>query len=510
MTSTEGASERAEPPCIRPEPPVDAHSPGKATASGGCAVITDGGSKVTANGVHDLENRILRITGYYGYNRGYSSHKREDGSESNAETPGSETSDESRSYQTCTNTAVKVLGGLLLVLCVSSSWVGTTQVVKLTFQSFSCPFFISWFSSNWNIFFFPIYYSGLVVTTREKQTPIQKFRECSRLFGEDGMTLKLFVKRTAPFSILWTLTNYLYLMALKKLTATDVSALYCCHKAFVFLLSWIVLKDRFMGVRVRMKKTQRGLMSCKGLFVSHLQSINATDGSESPSADCGGHHGHHRYRDDGVRGRFPWGLLCGRGIGCGVRQHISSLQGAVQDVPGQCQHRRSGSLPFHHGLLQSHLHLLCAPHPLLHQSGALGLPVLATLGVPVWTGRTVAGVQHLGPRWRGADVPHSHLHRHTAQRPGKCSCGRFETRGDLQCRAPGGHLHHLPGLPAPAAPGGVGLGHPALPGLHRRQEARGARRGADGVQRQHSEPQPGQRHRLHSPGVSPAELWQRS
>lgn len=78
-------------------------------------------------------------------------------------------------------------------------------------------------------------------------------RECSKLFGEDGMTLKLFVKRTAPFSILWTLTNYLYLLALKKLTATDVSALYCCHKAFVFLLSWIVLKDRFMGVRVCMK-----------------------------------------------------------------------------------------------------------------------------------------------------------------------------------------------------------------------------------------------------------------
>lgn len=75
-------------------------------------------------------------------------------------------------------------------------------------------------------------------------------RECSRLFGEDGMTLMIFLKRTAPFSILWTLTNYLYLLALRKLTATDVSALYCCHKAFVFLLSWIVLKDRFMGVRV--------------------------------------------------------------------------------------------------------------------------------------------------------------------------------------------------------------------------------------------------------------------
>lgn len=100
----------------------------------------------------------------------------EDGSESHAETPGSETSRESHSYQTFTNTALKVLGGLLMVLCISSSWVGTTQVVKLTYQSFSCPFFISWFSSNWNILFFPIYYSGHVVLTREKQTPIQKFR----------------------------------------------------------------------------------------------------------------------------------------------------------------------------------------------------------------------------------------------------------------------------------------------------------------------------------------------
>ncbi|XP_017567308.1 solute carrier family 35 member F4 isoform X2 [Pygocentrus nattereri] len=206
--------------------------------------------KVTANGVHDIEDRILRMTGYYGYYPGYSSHRRDEGSDSHAETPASEASRERSSYQMCANVVLKVLGGLLVVLCVSSSWVGTTQVVQRTFKSFSCPFFISWFSTNWNILFFPLYYSGHVAITREKQTPIQKFRECSRLFGEEGMTLKLFLKRTAPFSILWTLTNYLYLLALRKLTATDVSALYCCHKAFVFLLSWIVLKDRFMGVRI--------------------------------------------------------------------------------------------------------------------------------------------------------------------------------------------------------------------------------------------------------------------
>ncbi|KAK5614452.1 hypothetical protein CRENBAI_024365 [Crenichthys baileyi] len=251
MLSTEDVLESGDQPCIQLEPLKSTYLPGKATPTGGSsAVLAENSPKVTANGLQDIEDRILRITGYYGYNPGYSSHKREDGSESCPETPASGTSIESRSYHTCASTALKVLGGLLMVLCVSSSWVGTTQVVKLTFQSFSCPFFISWFSSNWNILFFPIYYSGHVFTTGEKQTPIQKFRECSKLFGEDGMSLKLFVKRTAPFSILWTLTNYLYLLALKKLTATDVSALYCCHKAFVFLLSWIVLKDRFMGVRI--------------------------------------------------------------------------------------------------------------------------------------------------------------------------------------------------------------------------------------------------------------------
>ncbi|XP_043998554.1 solute carrier family 35 member F4 isoform X3 [Gambusia affinis] len=220
MLSTEGVLESGDQPCIQLEPLKSTHLPGKATPTGGSRdVLVENSPKVTTNGVHDIEDRILRITGYYGYNPGYSSHRREDDSESRPETPGSDISIETRSYQTCANTVLKVLGGLLMVL-------------------------------NWNILFFPIYYSGHVFTTGEKQTPIQKFRECSKLFGEDGMTLKLFVKRTAPFSILWTLTNYLYLLALKKLTATDVSALYCCYKAFVFLLSWIVLKDRFMGVRI--------------------------------------------------------------------------------------------------------------------------------------------------------------------------------------------------------------------------------------------------------------------
>lgn len=60
----------------------------------------------------------------------------------------------------------------------------------------------------------------------------------------------MFFTKAAPFGVLWTLTNYLYLHAIKKINTTDVSVLFCCNKAFVFLLSWIVLRDRFMGVRV--------------------------------------------------------------------------------------------------------------------------------------------------------------------------------------------------------------------------------------------------------------------
>ncbi|XP_014802483.1 PREDICTED: solute carrier family 35 member F4 isoform X1 [Calidris pugnax] len=268
--------------------------------------------KAAPNGVATIEDRILRITGYYGYYPGYSSQKSasrssviqckpggncpsrhrgmtrqlsplsvaedsaapilelqnrspsgicrhsrverqsrsgEEGTQTHTESSSQEAEGQTR-CQTCASTFLKLIWRFLIILSVSSSWVGTTQFVKITYETFDCPFFMTWFSTNWNIMVFPIYYSGHLATAQEKQSPIKKFRECSRIFGEDGLTLKLFLKRTAPFSILWTLTNYLYLLALKKLTATDVSALFCCNKAFVFLLSWIVLKDRFMGARI--------------------------------------------------------------------------------------------------------------------------------------------------------------------------------------------------------------------------------------------------------------------
>lgn len=57
--------------------------------------------------------------------------------------------------------------------------------------------------------------------------------------------------RVVPFGLLWTLTCYLYLQGLRLISPTDASALFCCSRAFVFLLSWVVLRQRFLGVRVR-------------------------------------------------------------------------------------------------------------------------------------------------------------------------------------------------------------------------------------------------------------------
>lgn len=75
MISTESVLESGDQPYIPLQLLNNKHLPGKATPT---AVLMDTSSPVvTVNGVHDIEDRILRITGYYGYNPGYSSHRSE-------------------------------------------------------------------------------------------------------------------------------------------------------------------------------------------------------------------------------------------------------------------------------------------------------------------------------------------------------------------------------------------------------------------------------------------------
>ena len=46
------------------------------------------------------------------------------------------------------------------------------------------------------------------------------------------------------------LTNYLYIKALEVLDCTVVTALFATNASFVYLLSWVVLRQQFVGLRI--------------------------------------------------------------------------------------------------------------------------------------------------------------------------------------------------------------------------------------------------------------------
>lgn len=75
MLEMDSISETGDQSWIRLEPLKNTHLPEKVTQSS--EVLVDSSPKMTANGVHDIEDRILRITGYYGYKPGFSSHRSE-------------------------------------------------------------------------------------------------------------------------------------------------------------------------------------------------------------------------------------------------------------------------------------------------------------------------------------------------------------------------------------------------------------------------------------------------
>ena len=53
-----------------------------------------------------------------------------------------------------------------------------------------------------------------------------------------------------PFCIIWIVTNYLYIRALGVIHAADVTALFLSSNAFVYILSWIWLKEKLSIFKV--------------------------------------------------------------------------------------------------------------------------------------------------------------------------------------------------------------------------------------------------------------------
>lgn len=139
------------------------------------------------------------------------------------------------------------------------------------------------------IFFLPIYLICLVLSGARSskirstfKEGIQAYRNKGFSFGSKRKTrLKTsndwwllffpgkFFTRSCLFSLLWMLTNFLYIRGLVNLGCTEMISIFATHVSFVYLLSWVVLHEQFVGIRVSVagdKRTNTNTKAVRELY----------------------------------------------------------------------------------------------------------------------------------------------------------------------------------------------------------------------------------------------------
>lgn len=183
----------------------------------------------------------------------------------------------------CSEFAQKMYFGICVTILVTASWVGSTHCIKILYRypvdtepkasqlldlspiysnesfedhdaeikelKFEAPFFISWFFTNFTFLFFPIYILGRVAV-RKCDKPAEILGDVLRGFRDRGFTIGRFLNRCLIFCVLWVLFSYFFCRSLKILLATESIALFATNVACVYLLSWVILHEQFVGVRV--------------------------------------------------------------------------------------------------------------------------------------------------------------------------------------------------------------------------------------------------------------------
>ncbi|GAB6023863.1 hypothetical protein CHUAL_008602 [Chamberlinius hualienensis] len=171
----------------------------------------------------------------------------------------------------------KVACGLLLTAGIGSSWVGATHFVKraylyregssLSNGNFSyqmsktnfkdpvyyAPFFTTWLFTICTGLFFPLYVLGsccCCCRSDESGSFISMCTKSVRTLQEKGFTVSKFFSRSGLFCALWFAANYMFIHAVRILDTTDVLALYSTNVSFIYLLSWVILHEQFVGVRI--------------------------------------------------------------------------------------------------------------------------------------------------------------------------------------------------------------------------------------------------------------------
>ncbi|KAH0818491.1 hypothetical protein GEV33_004301 [Tenebrio molitor] len=157
------------------------------------------------------------------------------------------------SVSLCSKSARKIYFGIWVTICVTASWVGATHCIKyLYLQRPVTP------DSDDDPVLVPHDTTGLNMTALQKQYHALRFafvrsmlyrsrqHHIRHLFLLHGR----FMTRCSIFCLLWVGTNYMYILSLKILLATDVMALFATNVSFVYLLSWVILHEQFVGIRI--------------------------------------------------------------------------------------------------------------------------------------------------------------------------------------------------------------------------------------------------------------------
>ncbi|CAB4060303.1 SLC35F3_4 [Lepeophtheirus salmonis] len=179
----------------------------------------------------------------------------------------------------CSITLHKVLIGLIFMSLITLCWVGATLFLKATYtgvnvillsmsssklnvstiyttnsnntrHNYEAPFFTTWFCSMGSILYLPLYLVFQLILGAKNACLSVSFKDSVKNLRDKGFTTGKLLGRCCLFSILWVLTNYLYILALSILGCTEVISLFATNICFVYLLSWVVLQNQFVGIRI--------------------------------------------------------------------------------------------------------------------------------------------------------------------------------------------------------------------------------------------------------------------
>ncbi|XP_025089614.1 putative thiamine transporter SLC35F3 isoform X3 [Pomacea canaliculata] len=151
----------------------------------------------------------------------------------------------------------RFLSGLVTAMVTGLTWVGLTQIIKEAELQhlLKSPAGLTYFCSGWLMLAFPPYLLMNVLVKHKNMKEV--LRESIAVYaGIQGQEARHWphVWKTALLLFTWALALYTYFEALWRIEAADVTSLYATNHSFVYMLSWIVLFDKFVAIRVLYSK----------------------------------------------------------------------------------------------------------------------------------------------------------------------------------------------------------------------------------------------------------------